>query len=266
MSKRANPGVEVTAPKVECDDAGQNAGPRKKIMRFSVRHDILLLREVLAQNPIAVHLKESGKAWGRVAERLMETDESFKIDSRRCRERTYRLLDYYKQKDFTSLRRTGTEEEFREKEKLLQDIKKLEDNKTALRIKLVVNKDYEREKISQMKKTAAAAMETPITSGNDDKISHNNYSNTAEEPSKVCCTCNAQTDGVLLYLKQKQAEDTVLRKEELALRREELKLERERIELDRQRLQMEQKEREERFRLESQERSALIDILKQKLM
>lgn len=74
-------------------------------MRFSARHDILLLREVIAQNPFCS--KESGRIWARVGEIITAAlqDESFEVDSRRCRERTMLLLDYYKKQDFPSLRR-----------------------------------------------------------------------------------------------------------------------------------------------------------------
>lgn len=74
-------------------------------MRFSARHDILLLREVIAQNPFTS--KESGRIWARVGEIVTRAllDENFEVDGRRCRERTMLLLDYYKKQDFPSLRR-----------------------------------------------------------------------------------------------------------------------------------------------------------------
>lgn len=74
-------------------------------MRFSARHDILLLREVIAQNPF--NSKESGRIWARVGEIVTTAlqDENFEVDGRRCRERTMLLLDYYKKQDFPSLRR-----------------------------------------------------------------------------------------------------------------------------------------------------------------
>lgn len=85
--------------------AGPSSNPRKRQVRFSARHDILLLREVIAQNPFTS--KESGRIWARVGEIITATlqDENFEVDGRRCRERTMLLLDYYKKQDFASLRR-----------------------------------------------------------------------------------------------------------------------------------------------------------------
>ena len=78
---------------------------RKRIMRFAAWQDVLLLREVVAQNPFIVGLKESGKAWSAIAEKLVDADESFAVDGRRCRERTLLMLEYYKQSDIASLKR-----------------------------------------------------------------------------------------------------------------------------------------------------------------
>lgn len=85
--------------------AGPSSTPRKRQVRFSARHDILLLREVIAQNPFTS--KESGRIWARVGEIVTRAllDENFEVDGRRCRERTMLLLDYYKKQDFPSLRR-----------------------------------------------------------------------------------------------------------------------------------------------------------------
>lgn len=85
--------------------AGPSTTPRKRQVRFSARHDILLLREVIAQNPFIS--KESGRIWARVGEIVTAAlqDENFEVDGRRCRERTMLLLDYYKKQDFPSLRR-----------------------------------------------------------------------------------------------------------------------------------------------------------------
>lgn len=85
--------------------AGPSTTPRKRQVRFSARHDIMLLREVIVQNPFKS--KETGRSWGRVGEIITAAlqDENFEVDARRCRERTMLLLDYYKKQDFASLRR-----------------------------------------------------------------------------------------------------------------------------------------------------------------
>ncbi|XP_034400809.1 uncharacterized protein si:dkey-45d16.4 isoform X3 [Cyclopterus lumpus] len=112
--------------------AGHSTAPRKRQVRFSARHDIILLREVIGQNPFAS--KEPGRIWARVGEIITAAlqDESFEVDARRCRERTMLLLDYYKKQDFPSLRRFGTERLYAQKEDLLHEVLELEAEKGLL--------------------------------------------------------------------------------------------------------------------------------------
>ncbi|XP_044046828.1 uncharacterized protein si:dkey-45d16.4 isoform X4 [Siniperca chuatsi] len=112
--------------------AGPSTTPRKRQVRFSARHDIILLREVIAQNPFAS--KEPGRLWARVGEIITTAlqDENFEVDARRCRERTMLLLDYYKKQDFPSLRRFGTERLYAQKEDLLHEVLELEAEKGLL--------------------------------------------------------------------------------------------------------------------------------------
>ncbi|KAL7403778.1 hypothetical protein ABVT39_005016 [Epinephelus coioides] len=112
--------------------AGPSTTPRKRQVRFSARHDIILLREVIAQNPFAS--KEPGRIWARVGEIITAAlqDENFEVDARRCRERTMLLLDYYKKQDFPSLRRFGTERLYAQKEDLLHEVLELEAEKGLL--------------------------------------------------------------------------------------------------------------------------------------
>ncbi|XP_060920125.1 uncharacterized protein si:dkey-45d16.4 [Labrus mixtus] len=112
--------------------AGPSTTPRKRQVRFSARHDIILLREVITQNPFAS--KEPGRMWARVGEIITSAlqDESFEVDARRCRERTMLLLDYYKKQDFPSLRRFGTERLYAQKEDLLHEVLELEAEKGLL--------------------------------------------------------------------------------------------------------------------------------------
>ncbi|XP_033949362.1 uncharacterized protein [Pseudochaenichthys georgianus] len=112
--------------------AGTATAPRKRQVRFSARHDIILLREVIAQNPFAS--KEPGRIWARVGEIITAAlqDENFEVDARRCRERTMLLLDYYKKQDFPSLRRFGTERLYAQKEDLLHEVLELEAEKGLL--------------------------------------------------------------------------------------------------------------------------------------
>ena len=73
---------------------------RKKPFRFTPSDDIALLKEVIAVNPYEGNI---ARTWVQVAENLLRED--MRVDSRRCRERTQLLLDYFRKEDTDMLRR-----------------------------------------------------------------------------------------------------------------------------------------------------------------
>lgn len=98
----------------------------KKPFRFAAKHDVLLFREVVARNPFLTPSK-----WVDIAENLNRLN--MVVDGRRCRERTILQVDYFEKEDFDNLRRSGTEEEYDEKEQLLQEIKELKSDAASAR-------------------------------------------------------------------------------------------------------------------------------------
>ncbi|XP_055078532.1 trichohyalin [Periophthalmus magnuspinnatus] len=245
---------------------------RKRQVRFSARHDILLLREVIAQNPFAS--KESGKVWARVGEIITAAlqDESFEVDARRCRERTMLLLDYYKKQDFTSLRRFGSERLYAQKEDLLHEVLELEAERGA-----VVSGDsgkYQEEELNKRALEELTLLEQekpPIThtsTATEAEEEHEELAELAAPPTaKRPCQCCCQTySEILSFLEKRSEAEQRLREEQLALRREELEIQRSKIALERERLGAERRERERRFELESQERQVILDLLKEKVL
>uniref|UniRef100_W5N7H9 Uncharacterized protein n=2 Tax=Lepisosteus oculatus TaxID=7918 RepID=W5N7H9_LEPOC len=259
--------------------AGPSSAPRKRQVRFSARHDILLLREVIAQNPFSS--KEPGRIWARVGEIISAAlqDENFEVDARRCRERTALLLDYYKKQDFASLRRFGTERLYAQKEDLLHEVLELEAEKGLMG---ATESKYQDEATAEMRKRALeelcqpepekpapmstpAAPETvlPTPEPEEQEELPELPAPTAKRPCQCCC----QTYSEILSFLEKRAEaEQHLREEEMALRREELEIQRSKIALERERLGAERRERERRFELESQERQVILDLLKEKVL
>ena len=78
---------------------------KKKNMRFSAGHDVLLLQEVIARNPYTAAAGEVTMTWAAIASSLNAAEAAFNIDGRRCRDRTTLLLDYFRKDDTVSLRR-----------------------------------------------------------------------------------------------------------------------------------------------------------------
>ncbi|KAJ8399696.1 hypothetical protein AAFF_G00408010 [Aldrovandia affinis] len=262
--------------------AGPSTTPRKRQVRFSARHDILLLREVIAQNPFSS--KEPGRIWARVGEIITAAlqDESFEVDARRCRERTMLLLDYYKKQDFASLRRFGTERLYAQKEDLLHEVLELEAEKGLLgsgeskyqdedlRKRALEELLPEQDKLSVMstqtvppagEEAQSSVTPTPDPEEQDELVEM------AAPTAKRACQCCCQTySEILSFLEKRSEAEQRLREEEMALRREELEIQRSKIVLERERLGADRKERERRFELESQERQVILDLLKEKCL
>ncbi|XP_004539328.2 uncharacterized protein si:dkey-45d16.4 [Maylandia zebra] len=247
--------------------------PRKRQVRFSARHDIILLREVIAQNPFAS--KEPGRIWARVGEIITAAlqEENFEVDARRCRERTMLLLDYYKKQDFPSLRRFGTERLYAQKEDLLHEVLELEAEKG-----LIVSNDGTKYQDEERRNRVAEELTLPeqdkpnitipqTTTAEQEEEREEMTELSAAPTAKRPCQCCCQTySEILSFLEKRSEAEQRLREEELALRREELEIQRSKITLERERLGAERKERERRFELESQERQVILDLLKEKVL
>ncbi|XP_035494318.1 trichohyalin isoform X1 [Scophthalmus maximus] len=262
--------------------AGPSTTPRKRQVRFSARHDIILLQEVIAQNPFAS--KEPGRIWARVGEIITAAlqDENFEVDARRCRERTMLLLDYYKKQDFPSLRRFGTERLYAQKEDLLHEVLELEAEKGLLASGegakyqkwscTHLSQDDELRKraieeltLPEQDKPNIHITQTPTAESEEDReeLPELSAAPTAKQPCQCCCQTYSE---ILSFLEKRSEAEQRLREEELALRREELDIQRSKIALERERLAAERKERERRFELESQERQVILDLLKEKVL
>ncbi|XP_030064058.1 vicilin-like seed storage protein At2g18540 [Microcaecilia unicolor] len=256
---------------------------RKRQVRFSARHDIMLLREVIHQNPFA--LKESGRVWAKIGEELTAAlqGEYFEVDGRRCRERTALLLDYYKRQNFAGLRRCGTESLYMEKEDLLHEVLELESEK---RLMMTTENRY---KEPQEEAVAVTITEETLRKAQEDSLGQqpemdntapsqcrpHRVQETKEEvedpeeapvPKRTCQGCCQAYSEILLLLERRAEMEQRLREEELAVRREELEVQKEKIALEREQMEAERREREKRFELESQERQVILDILKEKMM
>ncbi|XP_062391448.1 calponin homology domain-containing protein DDB_G0272472 [Sardina pilchardus] len=266
--------------------AGPSTTPRKRQVRFSARHDIMLLREVIVQNPF--RSKETGRSWGRVGEIITAAlqDENFEVDSRRCRERTMLLLDYYKKQDFASLRRFGTERLYAQKEDLLHEVLELEAEKEKEKEKEkgLVGKEESKYQDEELRKRVLEELSMPeqdkpnLLSGTEpptvvttpepeEAEGVEELVELAAPTAKRACQCCCQTYSEILSFLEKRAEaEQRLREEEVALRREELDIQRSKIALERERLAAERRERERRFELESQERQVILDLLREKVL
>ncbi|KAM7314698.1 hypothetical protein ISCGN_004482 [Ixodes scapularis] len=124
--------------------------------RFTIIEDILLLREVLAVNPFV-----NSSRWDTVAANLNEAlGRNFSV--RGVRDRCDLLLGLFKRDDRTNLRKSGTEEQYTEKEQLLQDVADLA-CEFCYKVKPVLRKATATEEGATTTSTAALERATATT-------------------------------------------------------------------------------------------------------
>ncbi|XP_023229312.1 trichohyalin-like [Centruroides sculpturatus] len=211
---------------------------RKVPMRFSCCHDILLLKEVVAVNPYSYENPKT--AWINISENLQM---HYTVDGRRCRERTNLLLQYY-ENDEVSLRRSGTEEEFNERNQLLQKVREL-----RYEAQIATEKKSTQPAVARLQVADAAVVSLRPSSPDFPSDEDTNF------PRK------RKQNFLVSYLQSKQDRQFRLRQEELDLKKEELqvelkrlKLEQEKLDLEKEKFNLERKERESRYELERKER------------
>ncbi|XP_067315539.1 uncharacterized protein si:dkey-45d16.4 isoform X2 [Pseudorasbora parva] len=245
--------------------AGPSSNPRKRQVRFSARHDILLLREVIAQNPFTS--KESGRIWARtVASPTPHQDgEGFPVRS---------TTPSPPRTSSTPLLGFGTERLYAQKEDLLHEVLELEAEKNLL---VSGENKYQDEELRKRaleelsspepdKSTVLSVSAPPAVVASPEPEEQEEAELTAPTAKQPCQCCCQTYSEILSFLEKRFEAEQSLREEEMALRREELEIQRSKIALDRERLGAERKERERRFELESQERQVILDLLKEKVL
>ncbi|CAM1296336.1 Uncharacterised protein g1535 [Pycnogonum litorale] len=236
---------------------------RKRPFRFSARADILLLREALALNPFLCDRGSQYSAWEDVSESVLLL--GLHISGRRCRERILLLVQQFRRGDWEMLRRSGTEEQYNEKEKLLQEVVELLKEKEVA--SLNKKKDHFREQRIALRDAEVQCCSSPVTTNTSvtveeenvemPSISHNNKQNS----SPVNC--------IIEYLREKGERDRLRLKEEFRLRDEEINIKKREVEVQERKFKLEEAERFQHLELEKKEkdiyfreREAFLDLLK----
>ncbi|XP_076092393.1 uncharacterized protein LOC143063862 [Mytilus galloprovincialis] len=214
---------------------------RKTQVRFSAKDDLNLLKEVLAENPY----KDKTK-WEVVAQNVKENvDKVFNVTSRRVRERTQLLLQQFQKENYEALKRSGTEEEYTEKQQLLQEIQSLAEEEDKEQKEKAQQKDKDEHSAKLIRKRAMEAL-TPVKISNDSE-------GVTVTPSKI--TKIKGNESIMSYLKEKCDVEKDIKMEEVSIRKEELKLERERFELERE-------ERKQKIENDKQQQLLLMELIK----
>lgn len=248
---------------------------KKGRVRFSIFDDIILLREVLRQNPY-----ECDSRWNDVLDNIVKiTSKNFTLRS--IKEHLQHLLDLWTNEDRANLRKSGTEEQYNEKEQLLHQIK---DMKREFRHYLS-NKMSIKESECR-RKGIETRMQTSIISGhsentfddckiiceenlkieqeNEDSQNNDIHDSNAEEErtspisvQNISCPIRIRKlrsaplrNSSLHFLQEKQRAEIIIREKELKFQERRLALEEKKLEIEEKKIKLE----EEKFSLEREER------------
>ncbi|KAK4880049.1 hypothetical protein RN001_008195 [Aquatica leii] len=248
-------------------------------LRFNVNDDITLLQQVIAVNPF-----ENERRWDEVLHSVIKSSgKEFSIRS--IREHIEHLLKLFVKEDRANLRKSGTEEEYLEKERLLQEVHDLQrdfkptkglcrQRGNKLREDACLTAAFQQsnryEVTYEPNFVAETIMEAEGTSSTDvcnESVSVA-YSNSREStPSKT--TRKRTSNGLLKnstlkLLQDRQVMEQQLKERELALIERKTLLEEKRFKLEEERWQLEKKEREAKLNIQIKEKAqqqAIIDVL-----
>ncbi|CAL1684671.1 unnamed protein product [Lasius platythorax] len=259
----------------------------KERLRFTILEDLILLREVLQQNPY----QESDR-WKAVAEHVVNaTQKNFSL---RCvKEHVDHLLKIWAREGHAHFRKSGTEEQYNEKERLLQQVQDLqrEFRCSSKSINAQKSRMQTREvTLENISDTLEVIIEEPtiatslpsyipsstllpiaLPSPTSSSSSSSSILLTSASPLRSPGTSPLRTGGPI---RNKVRHDAVKKstlqflqerhKKEVEFQEKQFHLEERRIQLEEEKFRMEKKEREARLELEIEERRQRISVSKQK--
>jgi len=256
-------------------------------LRFTILDDLILLREVSRQNPY-----EESDRWKSVAERVVNaTQKNFSL---RCvKEHVDHLLKIWAREGRTHLRKSGTEEQYNEKEGLLQQVQDLQrefrrsgKGASSNAQKSRIQRDVTLENISDTLEviieeptvatsihssfpssllpialpsptsSSSSSSSTPLISGSPLRSPNTSPSRTGG-PIRNKVRHDALKKSTLQFLHERH-------KKEVEFQEKQFRLEERRIQLEEEKFRMERREREARLELEIEERRQRIAVSKQK--
>jgi hypothetical protein len=205
---------------------------QKKKFHFFPRHDIALLRQAVADRPFLAPHGRANEAWATMAQKLRNV--GLLAETRSVRERFTFLVGKYKKDELMSLRKSGTDEGYGEREMLLGEVGEL------------LNEADEKRKDAQQKKVVNTvlvnqfrdeAMQTLKNKRNKATIEHDASRDDESVSSDASSRIGTRKRTLRSILDER--EDRFRRSEELERLR--LANEEKKLKIDEERLRLEEK-------------------------
>ncbi|CAH1111658.1 unnamed protein product [Psylliodes chrysocephalus] len=240
-----------------------------KRQHFSISEDLYLLREVVGLNPFEDKLR-----WQIILSKMVShTQKSFTL--RTIKDHVDHLIKLFQKEDRNKLRRSGTEEEYFEKEQLLQNIVDLMREFNKIAVKKNNSKNIRIEGI-QNRENATNSNYEELTfepehnyAGSEVEVATQNvnpYNIPGTQPRQVATPTHIRKkrsvvrDVGLVYLQEKQAKEREIKIIDLRLKEREIELNERKQKLDEDKFALEKLERESRLEMEKKERESKLQI------
>jgi flagellar biosynthesis GTPase FlhF len=234
MESEEEPGPDQPGPAERRQGSNSQAHVTQRPMfRFNPARDILLLREVVGQRPYAAGYGQTSRAWDAIVTNLKAIGMDVTLTT--VQGRYTHLKKAYRTQQMEQMRRSGTEEEYTEREQLLQDIIELE----AAAASEAHEKRQERDAKERNLEEQGASLRSAATFGRQRSQSESDphddkASSTVSQPKKRRSTTaddfiKLQTlkfEAEIEDRRQARESDFALRTRELALRQQELDMQR----------------------------------------
>ncbi|RHZ07056.1 hypothetical protein DYB31_011669 [Aphanomyces astaci] len=208
---------------------------RKTAFRFKGCTDVELLKEVIYVRPYEAPHGEVRKRWTEVTEHLQRLyGDGITVNA--TRKRFDDLMTAFNANTMAALRAFGTDEEYDEREQLLQDIHDLVD---AASIQKQTDKE-EKAKQNERRETNGEKIRDAAIRGSSQRV--------------------GEAGVVVASLVEMVAKTNDVKAEEVRAQHENNMLAQKKLELDEKRYELDKAEREARFALERREREAQLDF------
>ncbi|KAG9409833.1 hypothetical protein AC1031_020139 [Aphanomyces cochlioides] len=245
----------------------ENEKKRKSAYRFKAASDIDLLKEVMLIQPFAAAYGQTKSCWEEFSDNLCAIYGSV-LTGQGCRKRFDDLMAAFKEQSTASLRASGTDEEYLERDQLLQDLSDMID---VILLEKKTKKELKDDKVDRRETDGHAIRDAAMYALKRKSIDGESNS-TREKPAKRSTPLSTTSASAIDVVTTMMEKANANKNEELALQREatiisqrKRELEEARFHLDKfereERLAIEKREREERFTLGKMERESQIRLM-----
>lgn len=213
---------------------------------------MLLLRQVNADRPFEAGYGKVDDAWSNVGRALRNAGVS--AQTRTIHERFKLLLRKFRHDEMASLRKSGTDEEYGEREQLLTEISQLLENQQAESKEKKARGSSDAEAAKKLRDAAMLSLREKPKGGKRDKPESSTTEQTTTDVTEADTEETMERRNKKRSLLAVMADKEARRTAQLNFEKERLAFEKEKLRVKEKQLDLDSKFREEQFRAEQRQR------------